>query len=72
MLVRSKYKISVDFEAEKLRASAKLIDEGSISGRGGTGLRDYLEFIAGCKSFIEENLFLIYICTIRRAEGKVI
>ena len=39
-----------------IKASAKLIDEGSISGRGGAGLKDYLEFIAGCKSFIEENL----------------
>ena len=26
ILVRSKYKISADFEAEKVRASAKLID----------------------------------------------
>ena len=38
-----------------IKASAKLIDEGSISGRGGSGLRDYLEFVAGCKSFIEDN-----------------
>ena len=38
-----------------IKASAKLIDEGSISGRGGAGLRDYLEFIAGCKGFIEDN-----------------
>ena len=38
-----------------IKASAKLVDEGSISGRGGSGLRDYLEFVAGCKSFIEEN-----------------
>jgi DNA helicase-2/ATP-dependent DNA helicase PcrA len=38
-----------------IKASAKLIDEGSISGRGGTGLRAYLEFIARCKEFIEEN-----------------
>ena len=39
-----------------ISASAKLIDDGKISGRGGTGLKDYLEFILGCKSFIEENL----------------
>ena len=38
-----------------IKASAKLIDEGSISGRGGAGLRDYLEFITGCKGFIEDN-----------------
>jgi len=38
-----------------IKASAKLIDEGSISGRGGSGLRDYLEFVAGCKGFIEDN-----------------
>ena len=38
-----------------IKASAKLIDEGKISGRGGSGLKDYLEFIAGCKGFIEEN-----------------
>ena len=38
-----------------IKASAKLIDEGLISGRGGSGLRDYLEFIGGCKQFIEEN-----------------
>ncbi len=38
-----------------IKASAKLIDEGSISGRGGAGLKDYLEFVAGCKNFIEEN-----------------
>ena len=39
-----------------ISASAKLIDDGKISGRGGAGLKDYLEFILGCKSFIEENL----------------
>ena len=38
-----------------IKASAKLIDEGNISGRGGAGLKDYLEFVAGCKNFIEEN-----------------
>ena len=38
-----------------IKASAKLIDEGKISGRGESGLKDYLEFIAGCKGFIEEN-----------------
>tara|TARA_Y100000996_G_scaffold272049_1_gene214176 strand:+ start:220 stop:2394 length:2175 start_codon:yes stop_codon:yes gene_type:complete len=45
-----------EFNISYIRASAKLIDDGRISGRGGAGLRDYLEFIAGCKSFIEENL----------------
>ena len=43
------------FNISYIKASAKLIDDGSISGRGGSGLRDYLEFVAGCKSFIEEN-----------------
>ena len=38
-----------------IKASAKLIDEGSISGRGGAGLSSYLEFISRCKEFIEEN-----------------
>jgi DNA helicase-2/ATP-dependent DNA helicase PcrA len=38
-----------------IKASAKLIDEGSISGRGGAGLASYLEFISRCKEFIEEN-----------------
>ena len=45
----TKYNISY------IKASAKLIDEGAISGRGGTGLKSYLEFIARCKEFIEEN-----------------
>ena len=39
-----------------IKASAKLVDEGSISGRGGAGLKDYLEFVAGCDLFIQENL----------------
>ena len=47
--IAKKYNISY------IKASAKLIDEGSVSGRGGSGLRDYLEFVAGCKNFIEEN-----------------
>jgi Superfamily I DNA and RNA helicases len=33
----------------------KLIDEGKISGRGGSGLIEYLELIVGCKGVIEEN-----------------
>ena len=45
----SKYNISY------IKASAKLIDDGSISGRGGTGLKSYLEFIARCKEFIQDN-----------------
>ena len=36
------------------KASAKLIDDGAIAGRGGAGLKSYLEFIARCKEFIEE------------------
>ena len=38
-----------------IKASAKLIDEGSIGGRGGSGLSAYLEFILRCKEFIEDN-----------------
>tara|TARA_B100001250_G_scaffold226097_1_gene193968 strand:- start:4412 stop:6586 length:2175 start_codon:yes stop_codon:yes gene_type:complete len=45
-----------EFNISYIKASAKLIDDGKISGRGGAGLKDYLDFIAGCKSFIEENL----------------
>jgi len=44
------------FNISYIKASAKLIDEGTISGRGGSGLRSYLEFISRCKEFIEENL----------------
>ena len=46
---------SKKYNISYIKASAKLIDEGLISGRGGAGLRGYLEFIAGCKAFIEEN-----------------
>ena len=45
-----------EYNISYIKASAKLVDEGSIAGRGGAGLKDYLEFIAGCKLFIEENL----------------
>ena len=45
----TKYNISY------IKASAKLIDDGAIAGRGGAGLKSYLEFIARCKEFIEEN-----------------
>ena len=45
-----------EYNISYIKASAKLVDEGSIAGRGGAGLNDYLEFIAGCKLFIEENL----------------
>jgi len=38
-----------------IKASAKLIDEGSISGRGGSGLRAYLELIAHCREMAENN-----------------
>ena len=46
---------SKKYNISYIKASAKLIDEGTISGRGGAGLKDYLEFVAGCKNFIEEN-----------------
>ena len=46
---------SKKYNISYIKASAKLIDEGNISGRGGAGLKDYLEFVAGCKNFIEEN-----------------
>ncbi|MAR95144.1 MAG: DNA helicase II [Gammaproteobacteria bacterium] len=47
--------ISKEFNLSYIEASTKLIDEGSVSGRGGAGLKDYLELILGCKSFMEEN-----------------
>ena len=43
------------FNISYIKASAKLIDDGSISGRGGAGLKSYLEFISRCKEFIDEN-----------------
>ena len=46
---------SKKYNISYIKASAKLIDEGNISGRGGAGLKDCLEFVAGCKIFIEEN-----------------
>ena len=46
---------SKKYNISYIKASAKLIDEGNIAGRGGAGLKDYLEFVAGCKNFIEEN-----------------
>ena len=46
---------SKKYNISYIKASAKLIDERNISGRGGAGLKDYLEFVAGCKNFIEEN-----------------
>ena len=46
---------SKKYNISYIKASAKLIDEGNISGRGGAGLKDYLEFVAGCKNFIQEN-----------------
>ena len=47
---------SKQYNISYIKASAKLVDEGSISGRGGAGLKDYLEFVAGCDLFIQENL----------------
>ena len=38
-----------------IKASAKLIDEGVISGKGGSGLRSYLELIATCRELAESN-----------------
>ena len=46
---------ALKFNISYIKASARLIDEGAISGRGGAGLRSYLEFVARCKEFIEEN-----------------
>ena len=46
---------SKKYNISYIKASAKLIDEGNISGRGGAGLKDYLEFVAGAKNFIQEN-----------------
>tara|TARA_B100000073_G_scaffold48917_1_gene36101 strand:+ start:4322 stop:6496 length:2175 start_codon:yes stop_codon:yes gene_type:complete len=43
------------FNISYIKASAKLVDEGLISGRGGSGLKDYLDFIVGCKQFIAEH-----------------
>ena len=38
-----------------IKASAKLIDEGVISGKGGSGLRSYLELIATSRELAESN-----------------
>ena len=38
-----------------IKASAKLIDEGVISGKGGSVLRSYLELIATCRELAESN-----------------
>jgi DNA helicase-2/ATP-dependent DNA helicase PcrA len=46
---------ALKYNISYIKASARLIDEGAISGRGGSGLRSYLEFVARCKEFIEEN-----------------
>ncbi|MBR51021.1 MAG: DNA helicase II [Gammaproteobacteria bacterium] len=43
------------FNISYIKASAKLVDEGLISGRGGSGLKDYLDFIVDCKQFIAEH-----------------
>ena len=37
-----------------IKASAMLLDENMIGGRGATGLRGYLDFILRCKEFIKE------------------
>ena len=47
--------ISKKYNISYIKASAKLLDERLISGRGANGLRDYLDLIIGCKQFIEEN-----------------
>ena len=59
------------FNISYIKASAKLIDEGSISGKGGAGLRSYLEFIARCKEFIEENPLSDLIEEIIKTSGLV-
>ncbi len=38
-----------------IKASAKLLDDGKIKGRGGEGLRNYLNLISNCLIFIEDN-----------------
>ena len=38
-----------------IKASAMLLDENMIGGRGAAGLRGYLDFILRCKEFIKEN-----------------
>jgi len=48
-------KTAKKFNISYIKASAKLVDEGLISGRGGSGLKDYLDFIVGCKQFIAEH-----------------
>ena len=47
--------ISKKYNISYTKASAKLLDERLISGRGANGLRDYLDLIIGCKQFIEQN-----------------
>ncbi len=47
--------ISKKYNISYTKASAKLLDERLISGRGASGLRDYLDLVIGCKQFIEEN-----------------
>jgi DNA helicase-2/ATP-dependent DNA helicase PcrA len=54
-----------------IKASAKLIDEGSIGGRGGSGLSVYLEFILRCKEFIEDNPLSDLMEEIIKASGLV-
>jgi DNA helicase-2/ATP-dependent DNA helicase PcrA len=54
-----------------IKASAKLIDEGSIGGRGGSGLSAYLEFILRCKEFIEDNPLSDLMEEIIKASGLV-
>ena len=43
------------FNISYIKSSAKLLDEGVISGRGGSGLRSYLELINTCREIAETN-----------------
>ena len=43
------------FNISYIKSSAKLLDEGVISGRGGSGLRSYLELITTCREIAETN-----------------
>ena len=43
------------FNISYIKSSAKLLDEGVISGRGGSGLKSYLELITTCREIAETN-----------------
>ena len=47
--------VAKKFNISYIKSSAKLLDEGVISGRGGSGLRSYLELITTCREIAETN-----------------